>query len=46
MIIFSLKLNQKATILLHHSVILGKGVFVLDLQISYFDISTKQTGRS
>ena len=37
MIIFSLKLNQKATILLHHSVILGKGFFFLDLQISYFD---------
>ena len=37
MTIFSLKLNQKAIILLHYSVILEKGVLVLDLQISYFD---------
>ena len=36
-IIFSLKLNQNAIILLHYSVILEKGVFVLDLQISCFD---------
>ena len=36
-IIFSLKLNQKAIILLHYSVILEKGVLVLDLQIPYFD---------
>lgn len=40
MIIFSSKLNQKVIILLRYSVILAKGVFVLDLQISYFDIST------
>ena len=40
MIIFSLNFNQKAIILLHYSVVLEKGVFVLDLQISYFDIST------
>lgn len=39
-IIFSLKLNQKAIVLLHYSVIFEKGVFVLDLQISFFDIST------
>ena len=40
MIIFSLNFYQKAIILHTYSVILGKGVFVLDLQISYFDIST------
>ena len=39
-IIFSLKLDQKAIVLLHYSVVLEKGVFVLHLQISYFDIST------